>query len=154
MLPRWSLEASKTYPGNPKSLPRRPKMTPKRLQEAPKPFQDVPSSTQDAPKTSPRRPKSKKPQVAPRTSQYTPKPLHKSNFEGFRKVWERFSYFRALATCRKCEIEFRSKFESKVPSSICQSHCVNQVSSTDDGGLRVAVSMRGGSPPSVGDLVP
>ena len=59
-----------------------------------------------------------------------------------------FSCFRALATCRKCEIKFKSKFESKVPSSICRSHYVRQLSSTDDGGLRVAVSMRGGPHPT------
>ena len=88
MLPKSSLEASKTSQNTPKRLPRRLMMGPKGAQETPKPFQDAPSSTQDAPKTSPRRPKClqerpRSPQVAPRTSQYTPKPLRSSIFGGF-----------------------------------------------------------------------
>ena len=88
IFPKWSLEASKACQEPPKRLPRRPKMSPKRFQETPKPVQDAPSSTQDAPKTSPRRPKClqerpRSPQVALRTSQYSPKPLCSSIFGGF-----------------------------------------------------------------------
>ena len=74
MLPKSSLEASKTSQNTPKRLPRRSMMGPKSAQETPKPFQDAPSSTQDAPKTSPRRPKCL--QERPRSPQVAQEPLN------------------------------------------------------------------------------
>ena len=102
------------------------------------------------------------PQDASRTLQNPPKMRPRSNSEaktlpthcqdppelGFWRFWEAFGnvfLFPALTTFRKCV----TKFRSKVPLSKCRSHYVRKFSSTDDGGLRVAVSIRGGPWPYV-----
>ena len=124
---------------------------PKRLQDASRTLQDNSSwpqdasrTLQDAPKTHPRRNSEAK--TLPRHRQDPPE-------LDFWRFWGAFGHvflYPALTTFRKCE----TKFRSKVPLSKCRSHNVSKISSTDDGGLRVAVSMRGGPPPSVGNLEP
>ena len=137
----------KSFSRIPQDLPRPNKMTPKRLQ-------DAPSSTQDASKISPRRPKrlqerSRCLQVAPRASQYSPKPLCSSIFGGFgpthfnknHRTW--FRQFQSI-WCQYLSSSLNLKFQSRYVNHTMSSGCPPR----DDGGLRVAVSMRGGPLPA------
>ena len=79
-----------------------------------------------------------------------PKTLHSTTLGGLRKVCDKnYQNWSALTSFRECETKFNSKFESKVPISVCQSAFPHGC-----GGLREAVSMRGGSPPQRGKILP
>ena len=118
-------------PGTSLGLPKRLQDASRTLQDNSSWPQDASSTLQDAPKTHPRRNSEAK--TLPRHRQDPPE-------LDFWRFWGAFGHvflYPALTTFRKCE----TKFRSKVPLSKCRSHNVSKISSTDDGGLRVAVSI-------------
>ena len=149
--PKTAQHGPKTSPRCGKFHPRSPR-PPEDLQNGSNSVQDASKLPHEPPKTLPRPPEdiqntSKSTQEAPKLPLLQPPKMPASRYvtqilEILGRFGGRFSYLRALAVCRKYEVKFKSKFESKVPNSICQSHYVNQVSSKDDGGLPVAVSIK------------
>ena len=130
-LAKTSPNPSKTMPGTSLRLPKHLQDASRTLQDDSSWPQDASRTLQDAPKTRPRCKLEAK--ILPRYCQDPPE-------IDFGLFWEAFGnvfLYPALIAFRKCE----TKFRSKVPLSKCRSHNVSKISSTDDGGLRVAVSI-------------